>query len=457
MATLQTADGRLLRSSGPSSLALRGGSFMPAQFPPMWSDGERWGPDGETVLKSYEALYRSQPVLSGAINKIARRAATLPFAAFTELPNGSREPVAREDSLATLLRRPRPRTSTVHLLTHIFTSLLVHGNALVAKLRGPDRDVPPIMLWPLDWARIGAYGEPGGDIEWWSTHQFADVERFIAAADTIHFAWTGPDGGQLGVSPLEQLETTLRLEDASQRFQTANFRNGNRPSSVVSLEGNPKRDAIELASAQIENLHKGVDRAGKTILLTNGAKIAPLSMTPVEASLVEQRRLNREEVAIVLDMGGPSLSDTTDASLGNVVERNRAFYRDNIPTWTELVVQTFEAQLLDMEPAWVNRVVRFDFSDKLKGEPQELSQIAASDVNNGLRTRNEGRKLIGLEPYGDPDDDENPANQLTVNANNQDTLESLDEEPEPVPEAPPMAAVAVEGAQTPPRPPNASR
>jgi HK97 family phage portal protein len=421
--TLQTADGRLLRSR-PSNLTAAGGSFFPGSYPPLWSSGA--SDDTNLNLKSYESLYRSQPVLAGAIDKIARRAATLPFAAHTALPNGSRKPLPRDDGLASLLRRPRPRMSTVHLLAHVFQSMLMHGNALVAVLKGPGEDSPPIMLWPLDWARTGAYGEPGGDIEWWSTYQFGE-ERFIAAADTLHFAWPGPDGGQIGVSPLEKLGVTVALEDATQRFQIANFRNGNRPSLAISLEqAKPSPQLLDVVRASIDNLHKGVDRAGKTILLGAGAKVQQLSMSPVEAALIEQRKLNREEVAIVFDMGGPSLSDSTDGSLGNVVERNLAFYRDVLPPWTELVVQTFESQLLDQVPAWMDKVVRFDFSDKMKGTPTELSETTKSDVEAGLRTRNEGRAQLGLQPNGDPDDPNNPANQLTANVNNQGLLPSAE-------------------------------
>ena len=136
----------------------------------------------------------------------------------------------------------------MHLLTHVFQSLYIHGNGLVAKLRRADRDAPPVMLWPIDWGTVSAYGEQGGDIEWWS-FPIAGQERFIAAADTIHFAWPGPSGGQIGVSPLEKLGVTIRLEDAAQRFQTSNFRNGSRPSLAVTLdnprpvEGSPGFDA----------------------------------------------------------------------------------------------------------------------------------------------------------------------------------------------------------------------
>lgn len=424
MTTLQTADGRLLVARRPSGSSLSASGGFPTWFPPMWSDGERY-PNGLTdgmdgPLRSFDAIYRSQPILAGVIDMIAYRASTLPFGAHTVRADGSREPVSRSDSLATLLRRPRPRASTVHLLNHVYTSLFVHGNALVAKLRTHgDPDLPPDMLWPLDWSRITAYGEQGGDIEWWGTFQFGGTELFASAEDTIHFAWPGPDGGPIGVSPLEKLGVTIRLEDAAQRYQTANFRNGNRPSNAISFEKDMTAKQLEHNRAAIDYFHKGVDRAGKTIMLSGGAKIQSLSMSPVEAALIEQRRLDREEVAIVFGLSGPSLTDSTNSALGNVAERFRAFYRDVLPPWATLVVETFEAQLLDVVPAWMDRVVRFDFSDKLRGEPREQADTLKILAEGGLITRDEGRAELGKDAKG------GNAAELTINANNQATIDSL--------------------------------
>jgi HK97 family phage portal protein len=430
MTTLQTADGRLLRARGPAGGGMTsGGGLMPSSFPPMWSDGERY-PNALTdslngTLASFEQIYRSQPILAGAIDMIATRAASLPFGAFTANADGSREPVARSDSLATLLRRPRPRASTVHLLGHVFTSLLVHGNALVAKLRtSGDVTLPPDMLWPLDWSKVTAYGEPGGDLEWWGTVQFGDgTELFARVEDTIHVAWPAPDGGAIGVSPLEKLGVTIKMEDAAQRYQTANFRNGNRSQNVISFAKDLRDEQLQRVRSTLDAFHQGVDNAGKTLLLTGDAKMSSLSMSPVEASLIDQRHLDREEVSIVLGLTGPSLTDSTNSALGNVVERQRAFYRDVLPPWATLVVETFEAQLLDPEPAWMDRVVRFDFSDKLRGEPREQAETLKILVEGGIISRDEARPEVGKAPVG------GNAAELTVNANNQATIGALSSEP----------------------------
>jgi HK97 family phage portal protein len=426
--TLQTADGRLLRSRRST------GGFSPT-FTPMWSDGSSDNTDPDAVLKSYEAIYRSQPVLAGIIDKLSRRMATLPLIAYEGKPTGPRKPVYG-DSLDTLLRTPMPRRATVHLLTHVFQSLLIHGNALVVKVRGPDREVPPSMLWPLDWAHTSAYGPMGGTIEWWSTTQFEGAERFIAVEDTVHFAWSAPSGGEIGVSPLEKLGVTIRLEDAAQRHQTSMFRNGIRPTAAVSIDDpNPKKEKLDLAREQVRAAHAGVDKGGSWVFTGANTKITPLSFSPVEVALIDQRKLDREEVGMVYDMPGPLMGDFEHATFTNVTEMLRSLYRDVIPPWTELFVQTTQVQLLDPEPAWLDRFVRFSFDDKLKGDPTEQAAVDKSDVEAGIRTRDEAREGRGLKAKGDA------ADELTVNANNQAPLNSLnDPKPEP-PQLPPAIPV----------------
>jgi HK97 family phage portal protein len=417
VATLQTHDGRLLRSRRPAGTGMDSMDGRGA-FRPMWSDGSS-DRESDAVLRSYEAIYGSQPVLAGVVDKLTRRVATLPLVAYQGRPGGPREPTTG-DSLDTLLHRPMPGKGTVHLVAHIQQSLLIHGNALVAKLRGADREAPPVMLWPLDWSRTSAYGQEGGTVEWWSTAQFGGMERYVAAADVIHFAWPAPSGGEIGVSPMEKLGVTVRLEDAIQRHQAAMFRNGIRPSAAVSVDDpNPTDEKLKRAAAVVKAAHAGVDKGGSWVFIGANTKISPLSMSPVEVALIDQRRLDREEVGIVYDMPGPLMGDFEHATFANVTEMLRSLYRDVIPPWTELLVQTLQAQLIDPEPAWLDRFVRFSFDDKLKGDPSEQAAVDRSDVEAGIRTRDEARDGRGLRPMG------GMAAKLSANLNNQAPVDQM--------------------------------
>lgn len=310
MTAIQLADGRLLRPR-PAGLP------SPAPLAGFVKDSEGWwGPldgsvDGDgRLLASFSEIYRRQPQIAGVVDKLARRIATLPLDAYRRTGDDKRE-VVRGDALDSLIRKPMPRAGAVHFLHSIAWSLLVHGNALAAKIRGPEPDAPPLNLWPLDWSMVGAYAQQGGPVEWWSTIQFGE-ERFIPVAETLHFAWTGPDG-EIGVSPLEKLGVTIRHEDAMQRYQTASFRNGARLGGAITLPAgsNPSPEVMAETRRTIEDLHKGVDKGFKIGLLAPGAGWQPTAMTAVEAELLDQRRLNREEIGMVYDLAGPLMNDLT--------------------------------------------------------------------------------------------------------------------------------------------------
>jgi HK97 family phage portal protein len=428
MTTIQTADGRLLRATRPSGLTQQASGFsgysVPGAFgPPDWQSSDEPSSRGNQLV-SYERIYRAQPIVSGTVDKLTRRIASLPFDAYQVSPDRREREQTYGDSLATLLRRPMPGWGSTHLLAHISQSVFIHGSALTAKLRGPDRDAPPIMLWPLDWSQVSAYALPGGRIEWWSTTQFDGTERFLSTNDVILFAWPAPDGGEIGVSPLEKLGVTIRIEDAAQRFQEAEFRNGIRPSIAVSIPGNPKPEVMDVVRASIERMHKGVDHQRKTMLLAGDASVTPISMSPVEAALIEQRRLNKEEVGMVYDLAGPLMNDLTHGTYSNVEEMNRALYRDVLPPHLKLIEETFQAQLIDSEPSWLDRAVAFDLTDKLKGDPETLASTQKMRVEAGLTTRNEERRVLNMPPLDDPE-----ADSATVNANNQAPLSSMNDSP----------------------------
>jgi HK97 family phage portal protein len=442
MATLQTADGRLLRSQRPAGAGLWGLQTQ-GGFPPLWSNGERAGDDG-TIL-SFDQVFRSQPVVRTAVDKIAKRIATLPFDAFDRTANDGRE-LDSSSSLASLIHQPWPRAGAVHLNHFIAQSLLVHGNALVAKLRTADREAPPFMLWPLDWSQISAWGPVGGRIEWWSTFQFDGTEGFFKAEDVLHFAWAAPSGSEIGVSPLETLEGVVRNDVASREYSTNSLRGGNRPSLALTFQQPLKAEQRDHVLSQVDNMHKrGSGLGAKTLVLSGGADVKTLSMTPVEAGLIDSRKLNREEVGMVYDLPGPLMNDLSHATLANVAEYQKALYRDVLPVWTELMVQTFQRQLIDVEPSWLDKRVRFDFSEKLRGEPEAMAGLLKTEVEAGLISRNEARVALGYEPEGDPNDPENPANLLSANVNNQAPLAAMQSVGDtPAPAAPQTAAPAAQ-------------
>jgi HK97 family phage portal protein len=428
--TLIESNGRLLRRAAPAGI--NGLQPSGGLFSPMWTNGAGEGvddcdSDGFTI--SYGGIYESQPVVAAAVNKLTRQGAALPLKIYKRGSDNDHER-QRDIPLDALLQRPWPRMAPIQLKQWALLPLLVHGNSVIAKWR-QDPEGPPTGLFPLDYRYLEPYASKGGTVDVWVTTQF-DEPRWLVAEDVIHFRWDSPNG-PLGISPLKQLGTTIRMEDAAQRYQTANFRNGIRPSAGMTVPPDVNLNdptVRQFFREQIEAIHKGVDRAGKLALLPPGATITPLSFSAVEAQLIQQRKLNREEVEFVYDLAGPLLGDLEHGTYSNVSELHKQLYKSVLRPWLTLIEETLQAQLIDPEPEWRDLFVEFDYAEQLRGDPLQMAQAIQTEISSGTLTPNEARKLQNRPRVAEPD-----ADKLYLPQNN---LVPLGETPATPAETPPV-------------------
>jgi HK97 family phage portal protein len=352
---LQTIDGQLLESAGPFQVTQDGMESIARSSTPFaaWMGGAQLVQligEGRTI--SYTRLYETQPWVAIAVNKLSRQISRLPLKVYTVDSQGNRERV-REGALVDLLGRPRTRSGPIQLKQSIVFPMLLHGNSLLEKIRdGVGK--PPRALWPLDWRFIQGYLPYQGavDFEAYGSTQTGQ-SRYVEADDTLHFRWESPDG-LLGSSPLMQLGVTIAAEDAAQRYIQALHKNGARPSFAVVIPPDARadkevRDGIR---QEIQDVHGGVDKALQAPIIGGGADVKPLAQTAHEAELIEQRKLNREEVAAVYDIPPPLIGILDHATYSNVAEMHRMLYGTVLGPWLTLIEETLQAQLIDTEPAF---------------------------------------------------------------------------------------------------------
>ena len=413
MTTLVTYGDRLVTAGGRESWLKRGSV-------PLGSFGQgAVALSGQGRVVSYQQLYEEQPWVAVAVNKLARQVARLPLYAHRLIEGtrweGESEPLELDHPLARLLARPWPRAGELHLKQKAMFPALVHGNAALAMFREAPGG-PPASLVPLDYRHLTAHCLGGdGEIDVWETGQ-SGRPRMLAREDVLHFAWEG-GGGDLGVSPLKQLGTTLRTEDAAQRYQSSSFDNGARPSGALVLPQDARLDADERQELreEIRGQHAGVDQAFKVALLSGGMDWKPFGHTAVEAELIDQRKLNREEVAAVYDVPAPLIGILDHATYSNVAELHRMLYGMVLGPWLSLIEDTIKAQIIDPYEPWAQEglFVAFDLSEVLKGDALKEIQAVREGIQTGVLTVNEGRRRLNMSRHDDP-----AADELLIPVNN---------------------------------------
>lgn len=370
---------------------------------------------------AFEILYETQPAVAAVVNKLVRQIATLPLEVYRRDADGTRTKVA-DHPLEKLLNAPAPGCGSHSLGQWISLPALVFGNALLVKVRGADGQ--PVGLLPIDWRYTNAYAPAGEPIRLWSTMQTGE-ELYVHPSEALHFGWQG-SRGWLGVSPLSQLDTTLRIEDSARRFQIANFDNGARTSGAIVLEKDidPNSEQGKRIREVMKQLHQGVDNAGRLMLLGGGADFKTFAQTVVEAELISQRKLNREEIEMIYDVPPPVVGDLEHGTYSNVSELHKQLYKTTLRPWLAMIASTINAQLIAPEPDWQGLYVRYDLSDVLRGDPADEYTAVAELVRDGIIDINEARAMLGKNPRA-----EEQANKLLVQANNVAPLESTSSTP----------------------------
>ncbi len=416
--------GDLTRSSvpvGPSS------PLLPAPWLPAATAESVRTVDGRQI--SYSKIFAEQAWVAAAVMRMLTWAVRVPLKVYRRTGDDSRVRLRPADHpLAAGIQTPWEGGYPAALTMALLGPMLVHGNS-VTRLFDGTRSV---RFEANDWRTTTPIkATPNAPtIQGWQPYDPDTGEKLqsFSADQAIHAAWWSPLGPE-GVSPLRQLGTTLRIEDAATRYQVAQFRNGARPPSAVTatteflgLDKETRDFLLAQLRDDITLLYAGPENQGRPALLPPGLDWKPIGHTSREAELIEQRFIDREEVGAVYMIPLPMLGDLRRATFSNIVELRQIAYTDGLGPPLVIVEQTITStwQQLSRED---DVYVEFDFSGVLRGDAlKEINAIRAA-IATGVMTPNEGRAIRNLERS-----DEANADRLWMPWNN---LQPLGSEPQP--------------------------
>jgi hypothetical protein len=141
---------------------------------------------------------------------------------------------------------------------------------------------------------------------------------------------------------------------------------------------------------------RGVDNAGKPALLPPGLDWKPVGHTAVEAALIDQRKVAREEVCAVYQIPPPFLGLLDRATFNNITTLREVAYTDGLGPPLVLIEQTINAQLVRSLLREDDVYVEFDFAGVLRGDRLKEMQALREAIGIGLMTRNEGRSVLNM-------------------------------------------------------------
>jgi HK97 family phage portal protein len=342
------------------------------------------------------------------VRLIAETIATLPCGVYVK-DGDDRRPLTDHPLYRLLHDRPNSeqtpvefwegRVAPICIVGNSYAEKMFIGDRLVALDRMPFQDVAPRRTVDTDWRLVYRFTDRGKQVE-------------LPAEKVFHIRGFSLDG-DVGLSPVGFARRSLGGAMATERAAARVYGKGLRATGVFSAPTDMTPEQRKQFRENYVKPAEGPEGEGKQLILPPGFEWHPLNIPPKDAEMLMSRGFNVEDICRW--MGVPPIlvghSSQGQTMWGSGVEQI-------ILGW---LVLGLRAYLKRIEAAVNSRLIsdadrlggiffEFNFEGLLRADSAGRAAFMASLAQNGLRTRDELRKLDNLPgmPGGD---------QLTVQSN----------------------------------------
>lgn len=220
--------------------------------------------------------------------------------------------------------------------------------------------------------------------------------RVFDQSDILHVPGIGFDGlrslSPIGSAAKQAIGTGLALEEAVGRLQS----NGARPGGVGVAPPGMKPEAFARMKAAFDAAYAGAAAAGKTIWIDNGADWKPMSITPRDAEVMENRRFSIADICRVYGVP-PHMVGETDKSTSwgsGIEQQTLGFLRFSMEPW----LRRIEAELNRKLFGGTAFYAEFQRDALLAMDAKTRAEVFSLKIGSGVMKPSEARRIENLEP-----------------------------------------------------------
>jgi HK97 family phage portal protein len=359
------------------------------------------GGDGQTPAFTARSALEIGDVWA-CVRVLTDAAASVPLIAYRRTTEGR---VRADGRLADLLTKPAPATTQSALIGQAVSHLVLWGDCHLGKFRDssgrvdqlallhPDRVRPELVAGRPRYTVTGAKGEQ-------TVHGVEDILHIRAPLSL---------DGLTGLSPIRQCRVALGLAEGLGEHALAFFRNGARPSGVLSVPsgvgGHGEQQDALLADIreQMTAGYAGTANAHKIAIIAGDLTWTQLSGPLDDLQFVEQRRLSTSDIARVFRVPAHMVNAQTGDSMtyANVEHEALDFVTHSLRPWLVCLEQAISNDE-DLAPGPL--YVEFLLDSLLRADSKTRAEVytAALHPETGWMSRAEIRRLENLPAEPDP-------------------------------------------------------
>lgn len=335
-------------------------------------------------------------VVYACVRLIACAISSLPLNVYERTKYG-REHV-EHDLWWLLNEQPHPTMTASSFWEWMVASILLRGDGIAEIQRTPNGAVRGLLPHPRERVEVVRHGDRliyliNGEQRRYGLEQ----------EDVLHFPGFGFNGLR-GESVIQHaahqaIGTALAADD----YAAGYFERGAAPSVAIEFPQGvaPKQEQVDMLREQFEERYGGVKNSHKPLVLANGGKLAPVSLTAEDSQLLETRKFQVIDIARAFGVPPHMIGETTaSTSWGSGVEQmSIAFVRYTINPFLTGLRQEVNRKVW---PRSARYFVEHDLQSLLAGdskaEAEYLSRALGGPGQQGWMSLNEVRRRKYLPP-----------------------------------------------------------
>lgn len=338
------------------------------------------------------------------VQYITNSVCSLPIGVYRKTPSGREEVLGHY--LNTLLHdRPNAMMKPRDFRKAMTLQLVIWSNAYAEIFWVGNR---PVSIVPLRPGRTTPVLSGGELVYHYQTDRGV---RIISKKSMLHLKGFGTDG-IVGIERSDSARNTLGISVSADVYASKQFANGgNSGAGYISFDQFLTKEQREQARTLYEGFHETAYNKGKVRILEGSAKWNETGLNPDTMQMIETRKMQVSEIARfygvpeVLIGGGGAVSAWPASFEQQLLSFLTFTLQDYIDEWETALRDS----LLTGEDK-KNLFVDHDVTGFIKMDSVAKGALQASWVQNGLKTRNEIRKINNDPPIAGGDD-------LTVQVN----------------------------------------
>ena len=377
-----------------------------AQIEPSWQALAGGSADwtalkGAAPIPLTPRLAENFATVTACVSAIAQAIGSLP-AWIYRLTDDGRE-ADDKHSVARLIRAGvNQYQSWPEFIEWLVSQALLHGNAL-AEIK-TDRNGRVTELMPLPWPMVTVVLLRSGRL----AYDVSDINtlyggtgkvRRLLDSEVLHLR-DRTDDGLVGRSRLSRCAGAIRLGLTMSAFSETLYDNRATPSGVLSTDQVLTPEQGDALRTAVREGWRGVRNAGELLVMANGLKFTPLTISPEDAELLAARRFSTEEVARLYQVPPPIIGIWDHSTFTNSETAGRWFAQFTLSPWIRKLEEAFRRSVFSYSTKTTHEL-EIDLSGFLRGDAEARWKAHEIAVRNNILTTDEVREVEGWNPRVD--------------------------------------------------------